>query len=108
VGLLAQQSISARLIVNRLSPEMVKKGDMLSQDDVIEILSLELLGAVPLDGDIVVSTNKGTPATLDARSPAAKAFERIAKRIDGGEVVEDDERVGFFTRLGRALGLSPA
>src|SRR5262245_26460732 len=109
VGLLAAQSISARLIVNRLSPEMVKKGDMLSQDDVIEILSLELLGAVPLDGDIVVSTNKGTPATLEPRSPAAKAFERIAKRIDGGEAaVEDDERVGFFTRLGRALGLSPA
>src|SRR5262245_33827642 len=65
VGLLMQQDIPARLIVNRISPELVKKGDMLSQEDVIEILSLELLGGVPLDGDIVVSTNKGTPATLE-------------------------------------------
>jgi septum formation inhibitor-activating ATPase MinD len=63
---------------------------------------------VPLDGDIVISTNKGTPATLDARSPAAKAFERIARHIEFGEAAEAQERVGFFTRIGRALGLSPA
>jgi len=107
VGLLLRQNISARLIVNRVAPEMVRRGDMLSQEDVIEILSLELLGAVPLDGDIVVSTNKGMPATMDARSPAARAFEKIARRIDGGES-EDDERIGFFARIGRALGLSPA
>jgi septum site-determining protein MinD len=108
VGLLLAQEITARLIVNRISPEMVRKGDMLSQDDVIEILSLELLGAVPLDGDIVISTNKGTPATLDARSPAAKAFEKIARRIEGGEVETAAQKVGFFTKIGRALGLSPA
>jgi septum site-determining protein MinD len=108
VGLLAAQDTTARLIVNRISAEMVKKGDMLSQEDVIDILSLELLGAVPLDGDIVVSTNKGVPATLESRSPAAKAFEKIAKRIDGCEVAETEERVGFFARIGRALGLSPA
>ena len=108
VGLLAAQDTPARLVVNRISPEMVKKGDMLSKDDVIEILSLELLGAVPLDGDIVISTNKGTPATLESRSAAAKAFDKIARRIDGGEAVEADQRVGFFTRIGRALGLSPA
>jgi septum site-determining protein MinD len=86
---------------------MVKRGDMLSKEDVIEILSLEILGAVPLDGDIVISTNKGTPATLDPRSPAAREFDMIAKRIDG--ILEERmERVGWFTRIGRALGLSPA
>ena len=108
VGLLAAQDIPARLIVNRISPEMVKRGDMLSKEDVIEILSLEIVGAVPLDGDIVISTNKGTPATMDPRSPAAKEFDAIAKRIEG--VVDEllVERVGWFTRIGRALGLSPA
>src|SRR5512134_3800736 len=68
VGLLAAQDVPARLMVNRVSPEMVKRGEMLSQEDVIEILLLEMLGAVPLDGDIVISTNKGTPATLDPKS----------------------------------------
>jgi septum site-determining protein MinD len=108
VGLLAAQDVSARLVVNRLSQEMVRRGDMLSQDDVIEILSLELLGAVPLDGDIVISTNKGTPATLESRSPAARAFEKIARRIDLGDAAVEEERIGFFARIGRALGLSPA
>jgi septum site-determining protein MinD len=108
VGLLAAQEIPARLLVNRIAPEMVKRGDMLSQDDVIEILSLELVGAVPLDGDIVVTTNKGTPATLDARSPAARAFEKVARCLDGCDEEDVKVRVGFFARLGRALGLSPA
>jgi septum site-determining protein MinD len=109
-GLLQAQDVPARLVVNRLSPELVKRGDMLSQDDVIEILSLELLGAVPLDGDIVVSSNKGTPATLEPRSPAARAFTDIARKLAGVELVEEvgPEHIGFFTRLGRALGLAPA
>jgi septum site-determining protein MinD len=108
-GLLAAHDIPARLLVNRISPELVKRGDMLSQDDVIDILSLELLGAVPLDGDIVISTNRGTPATLEPRSPAARAFVAIGKKLAGDEV--DATAVapaGFFARLGRALGLSPA
>jgi septum site-determining protein MinD len=109
VGLLARHGVPARLVVNRISREMVRRGDMLSQDDVIEILALELLGAVPLDDEIVSSTNKGIPATLDGRSGAARAFAQIARRLSGEEAAEpaaDD--VGFFARLGRALGLSPA
>jgi len=106
-GLLAAQNIPARVIVNRISAEMVRRGDMLSQNDVIEILSLDLLGAVPLDGDIVVSTNKGMPATMEPRSAAARAFERVALRLSGvDEGALPPEQVGFFTRLGRALGFS--
>jgi septum site-determining protein MinD len=108
VGLLAAQDVPAKLIVNRISAEMVRREDMLSQDDVIEILSLELLGAVPIDGDIVVSTNKGIPATLEPRSPAAREFDKVAKRLAGIEVPEEKTRGRFFQRLGRALGLSPA
>jgi septum site-determining protein MinD len=107
-GLLAAQDIPARVIVNRISMEMVRRGDMLSQQDVIEILSLDLLGAVPLDSDIVVSTNKGTPATMDARSPAARAFEKVARRLATGEEVPEEPQLGFFARLGRALGFATA
>lgn len=107
-GLLAAQDIPARVIVNRISMEMVRRGDMLSQQDVIEILSLDLLGAVPLDSDIVVSTNKGQPATMDVRSPAARAFEKVARRLATGEEELVEPQLGFFARLGRALGLVAA
>lgn len=108
VGLLAARGIPTRLIVNRISQDMVRRGDMLSQEDVIEILALELLAAVPLDDAIVASTNRGVPATVDGRSPASRAFDRAARRIVGLEVEEPDTDVGFFARIGRALGLSAA
>ncbi len=106
VGLLAKADVPARLIVNRISPDLVRRGDMLSQDDVIDILALDLLAAVPLDDDIVSSTNKGVPATLEGRSAAAKAFNRAARSISGLEVEEIPNHIGFFAKLGRALGLS--
>jgi septum site-determining protein MinD len=109
VGLLAQQNIPTRLIVNRISQHLVKKGDMLSQSDVIEILALEMLGAVPLDEHVVASTNKGMPAVLEGKSMAAREFSRIARRLVGLEVEAVRETGGgFFARLSRALGLSPA
>jgi septum site-determining protein MinD len=109
VGLLAVQSIPTRLIVNRISAHLVKKGDMLSQADVIEILALEMLGAVPLDEHVVASTNKGMPAVLEGKSAAAREFSRIAKRLAGLDTEAVRETGGgFFARLGRALGLSPA
>jgi septum site-determining protein MinD len=105
VGLLAAQDIPTRLIVNRISAQMVKKGDMLSQSDVIEILALDLLGAIPLDDQVIATTNKGVPAVLEGKSLAAKEFIRIAKALCGQEV-ESREQMGFFARIGRALGLS--
>lgn len=105
VGLLAAADVPARLIVNRISPHLVKRGDMLSQADVIEILALELLGTVPLDDQVVATTNKGVPAVLEGKSLAAKEFTRIAKKLAGVEA-EEPQSVGFFTRLSRALGLS--
>lgn len=105
VGLLAAADVPARLVVNRISQALVKKGDMLSQADVIEILALELLGAIPLDDQVIATTNKGIPAVLENKCAAAKEFIRIAKRLAGQEV-DAKESVGFFTRIGRALGLS--
>jgi septum site-determining protein MinD len=107
VGLLAQKDIPTKLIVNRISQHLVKKGDMLSQSDVIEILALEMIGAVPLDEHIVASTNKGMPAVLEGKSPAARELLRIAKRVVGLETEAVRETgSGFFARIGRALGLS--
>ncbi|HEY4241218.1 MAG TPA: septum site-determining protein MinD [Kofleriaceae bacterium] len=107
VGLLAAHDVPARLIVNRIAPHLVKRGDMLSQNDVIEILALDLLGTVPLDDQVVATTNRGVPAVLEGKSLAAREFTRIAKKLAGMEV-EAAEHVGFFTRIGRALGLSAA
>jgi septum site-determining protein MinD len=105
VGLLAAADVPARLIVNRISPNLVKRGDMLSQSDVIEILALDLLGAIPLDDQVIATTNKGVPAVLEGKSAAAREFIQIAKKLAG---LEDEVRVsgGFFARIGRALGLS--
>jgi septum site-determining protein MinD len=109
VGLLAAQDIPTRLIVNRISAQMVKKGDMLSQADVIEILALELIGAVPLDDQVVASTNKGMPAVLEGKSAAAREFARVARRLVGLETDEVRETGGgLFSWLSRALGLTPA
>ncbi len=105
VGLLAAADVPARLVVNRISPHLVKRGDMLSQADVIEILALEMMGAIPLDDQVIATTNKGVPAVLEGKSLAAKEFVRIAKLLAGHEVA-DKATVGFFTRIGRALGLS--
>ena len=72
---------------------------------MIEILALEMLGAIPLDDQVIATTNKGVPAVLEGKSAAAKEFIQIAKRIAGHEV-DDKAAVGLFTRIGRALGLS--
>ena len=104
VGLLAAADVPARLVVNRIAANLVKRGDMLSQNDVIEILALDLLGAIPLDDQVIATTNKGVPAVLEGKSLAAKEFVRSAKALAGIEV--EQPQVGFFTRLGRALGLS--
>ena len=90
------------VIVNRLNYEMTKNGDMLDVSDIIETLSVKLLGVVPDDRGITVSTNKGEPIVLDQESKSGQAFRNIAKRITGEEVALLDlsnEPVGFFSSL---------
>ena len=111
-GLLAAENIPTRLVVNRISEAMVKRGQMLSQSDVIEILALDFLGAIPMDDCIVASTNRGIPATIDnnnGSSHAARSYERICGAICGEETsTQEQESAGWLGRLGRVLGLSPA
>lgn len=82
VGLLGNRA-SIKLIVNRLRPELVKRGKMLSVDDVNAILRLPLLGVIADEPGVIISTNKGEPIVLDAASPTGGAYRAIAGRIAG-------------------------
>jgi len=87
VGLVeAGEKGPARLIINRIKPDMVRRGDMLDVSDVLEILRIDLLGIIPEDEHIIISTNRGSPIAHDASVPAAQAFRNIARRILGEDV----------------------
>ena len=106
IGLLQAQQIDTQLIINRLNPALVKRGDMLDQRDVIDILAIELLGIVPEDQGIVVSTNKGNPAAFSEDYEASKAFWRIGRRLRG-EIVpipNFSENGTLWSRIGKKLG----
>jgi septum site-determining protein MinD len=107
IGLLQAEGIGARLVLNRISPEMVRRGDMLGQQDVLDILAIDLLGIVPLDEQVIISTNNGVPVVLTDASRAGQAFTRIARRLEGEDVpLPAFETAGFLARLGRKLRLA--
>jgi septum site-determining protein MinD len=95
------KEVEKHIIVNRLKPELVEKGDMLSVEDVLHILSLPLIGVVPDTEEIVSSTNLGEPIVHNERSLAGEAFRRIAKRIEGEEIplLDLESNKGFFVKL---------
>lgn len=106
IGLVeAEEKGPVQLILNRLKPEMVKREDMLSPDDVLELLAIELIGIVPEDEQVILSTNRGVPIVLDGRSQAGQAFRNIASRLEGQNVpflnLEDGD--GFFGRISRMI-----
>ncbi|MDD3324974.1 MAG: septum site-determining protein MinD [Sulfurospirillaceae bacterium] len=80
------EEVEKYVIINRLKPEMVEAGNMLSIDDVLSILALPLIGVVPDDEDIITSTNIGTPIINKDKSLSAESYRRIARRILGEEV----------------------
>jgi septum site-determining protein MinD len=107
IGLLPQD-IRVRLIVNRVRPALVKKGTMMSVDDVNNILRLELLGVVPDEKDIIIATNRGTPVIDIAGSATGAAFKRIARRILGEtvEIPSFSDRSGLLDRVMSTFGIS--
>ncbi len=87
VGLVeAAEKGPPRLIVNRIKPRMVNRGEMLSVEDVVETLAIDLIGVVPEDEAIVTSTNRGEAAVFDQHSQAGRAFYDIARRVTGEDV----------------------
>lgn len=101
IGLLeANELARVDLIVNRIRMDMVKRGDMMSIDDVVDILSVHIIGAVPDDENIVVATNQGEPL-VGSESMAGQAFMNICKRITGEDVplMNLDVNTGFWRKL---------
>ena len=103
IGLLQQSLGDPQLIINRMDTHMVQRGDMLGQQDVLDILAVRLLGIVPEDEEVVVAGNRGAPVVLSDKSRSGQAYERIARRIIGEEVPipELNGHGGIFHRLGK-------
>jgi septum site-determining protein MinD len=96
------------LIINRLRPHLVKKGKMLSVDDVNGILRLPLLGVIADEPGVIVATNKGEPLALDPTSETGAAYRAIAAKLAGENVAAPTVRVpqegGFLAKLGSLFG----
>lgn len=102
-SLKAQQGdeVQKHIIINRLKPELVERGDMLSTDDVLKILALPLIGVVPEDEKVISSTNMGEPVVRDAKATSGEAYRRIAQRIMGEDAAFLDLKAkkGILKRL---------
>ena len=101
IGLLeANEMKRTDLIVNRIRTDMVKRGEMMSLEDVLDILAINLIGAVPDDDNIVISTNQGEPLAGN-NTLAGQAYMNICKRILGEEVPMLDLSAGngFFSKI---------
>jgi septum site-determining protein MinD len=104
IGKLAERGIPMRLIINRIRPDMVRSGDMLSIDDVCEILSIELLGIIPDDEEIIDTTNRGEPLVLGEGYRLRGIYEKIVRRLEGELIPFTNlDAPGFFGRLIGAL-----
>jgi septum site-determining protein MinD len=102
IGLVeSEEKGPARLIINRINPGMIKRGDMLKPEDVIELLAIELIGLVPEDENVIKSTNLGQPVASDGKTKAGQAFHNIARRLQGETVpfMKFDEKDDFLHRL---------
>jgi septum site-determining protein MinD len=101
IGLLdAEEKGPAALIINRLNPILVRRGDMLSVEDVLDLLAVELIGIVPEDENVVVASNRGQPLVLDSKNKAGQAFQNIARRLMGEKVAFMDlDSQNLFQRL---------
>ena len=103
IGLLeAREEIkSYKLLLNRVRPNLIKSNDMMSVEDVVEILSADLIGIIPEDTGIITSTNKGDPIVNDDSSLAGKAYNNVARRIMGENVpfMNLEENSGVFAKV---------
>lgn len=107
IGLIeAEEKGNPSLIINRLNPDMVKNHDMLSAEDVLDLLAIRLIGIVPEDETVIVATNRGAPIVLDEKSIAGQAFRNIALRLLGQDVpfLDLDNHGSLWARIQRMTG----
>jgi septum site-determining protein MinD len=102
VGLLdAYGKKAPKLAINRIRPDMVKRGEMIQVEEIIEALEVELLGIIPDDQAVIISTNKGEAVIREEGSKAAKAYDNIVRRIIGEDVplLDLEEKNSFAAKL---------
>ncbi len=107
IGILeAEEKRSPALILNRLNPALVKQHDMLSAEDVLDLLGIQLIGIVPEDENVIVGSNRGVPVAQDSKSRAGQAFRNIAKRLKGEEVpfIDLEKQPGLWDRIQKMAG----
>lgn len=107
IGLLESEGKEEpKLIINRIRPQMVKKGEMMDIEDIIEILAVDLLGIIPEDEYIVISTNRGEPAVVNPVSMAGVAYKNIVRRLMGENVplMNFDLQDGFIDKIKKMFG----
>lgn len=107
IGILEQEKIPARLVINRVRSNMVKSGEMLDIDEICQVLAVDLLGLVPDDEKVIVASNTGEPTVMNPVSRAAIAYRNIARRILGDMVplMQMDEKAGAFKRFRKFFGI---
>ncbi len=97
------RTVREHLLITRYSPDRVEGGDMLSMDDIIEILSVPLIGVIPESGTVLQASNSGNPVIMDKESKAGQAYMDMASRFLGEDVplrfVKSEEKKGFFKKL---------
>ena len=107
IGLLEANEIkNPMLVLNRIKPGMVKRGEMMALEDVTEVLAIDVLGVVPDDEGIVVSTNKGEPSVADKKSFAGQAFREIVRRMLGENLplMDLEPEKGFMAKMKSIFG----
>ena len=104
--LMAAEIEDVRLLINRLRPDMVRRGDMMTIEDTLEILGIDLIGVVPDDEDIIRSTNIGEPIVAQTHNLAGKAYRNIVERVMGNEVdfLNLESGDGFFSKFKNLFG----
>ena len=109
IGLLeASELHRPKLVINRINPDMVKRGDMMDQRDVVSLLAVDVLGLVPADERSITAANRGVPVVHDKKAPSGAAFLRIAARVDGDDVplVEVEGKSHFLSKFKGLVGLN--
>lgn len=106
IGLIeAENKGPGKLIINRVKPEMVRKGHMLGENDILDVLAIEMIGLVPEDDRVITASNQGNPVALDPSSRAGKAFREIARRLNGEDVPFEplEGQRGLLGRISRLV-----
>ena len=100
IGLLEAHEIGRmEIILNRVRADLVRKGEMMTPNDVVDILAVPLIGIIPDDEQVVISTNQGEPL-VETMSASGKAYRNISLRITGKEVpLEMTKSISFWTRV---------